>query len=327
MGTREGGLRDADSDSEYESLNMQEVAVALDAAVNDTSDENLCRLLKEVDFDVLTLANMARSHRNTHNATTLLLSAAVMISEEKARQAESKATDAESKATEAESTATQAHHRAIEAQNTNNFLIGLNNETASDLCGQGEQIAQIMRRLAALEAVRSTPLSSPAHTGEDNQTAALERALAATNARLEAAEKEVDKYRMVVERAMLPFDKENPFDDLAARMQVLADLREQATSDEFERRDYARQREVEKFRAQNALLRQENAATKVALDEVLFQFRRTRTYMIAHIDGDLNSEEVCFFHLVVLTLALANSWLEQLKERLRGLELSGGASA
>jgi hypothetical protein len=318
-------FHDADSESEYESLNMQEVAVALNAAVNDTSDDNLRHLLHEVNFDVLTLANLARGHQNTQASTTLLLSTAVMVAGEKANDAETKANAANAKATEAQSKAAEAREGAIEAQETSDFSVGLNQETASALRGQGEHIAHIMRRLSALEAVRSTP-SPSAVGGEVDQTAALQAALAATNARLEAAEKELDKYRGLVEKAILPFDKKNPFNDLAARMKVLADIRQKAISDEFQRRDYARQLEVEKLRAELAQSRQENGETKAFLREVLFQFRTMRTYTIAHLDVDLSSEEVRCFQLVVL-LTLANSWFEQLKERLRGLELSGGPSA
>ncbi|KAK4032747.1 hypothetical protein C8A01DRAFT_40810 [Parachaetomium inaequale] len=287
-------------ESEVEGLDMREVAAALEAAMDDTSEQNLEALIRAVDFDVLKLANLALDNSNMHTSATILLSTAIMMSENKATQAEKKAIEAENKATEAETKAAEAGNKASEAQyeaitaQTNcDGVLARNLENAHALLGQGSHLAQIERRLSALERLPPTPTSSSANNNSDGDTiAALKRMLAITNAQLQAITQDHDKLRETVNKALLTTaaasGPEGTMDDLVGRMQVLADMRREAEQNEFERKDYLRQQEVRGLRDEIALLRKERQETSVLAS----QFRKMRAYLIAFVGGELTDHEL-----------------------------------
>ena len=197
----------ATQDGDAGPLNMREVADALNAAVNDTSDQNLNVLMKASNFDIRSLATLAIDDRNTPKSAALLLSAAVMLSESKAKgaetratEAEVKATEAETKATEAETKATEANHQASEAQrrartaeNNSDGVLLCNHEHTHTLISQRSQLGELEHRVAALASLPPLTTSSDDAGRDDSEVMALRRALAGTSSRLQILEHKMER--------------------------------------------------------------------------------------------------------------------------------------
>ncbi|KAG7294142.1 hypothetical protein NEMBOFW57_004210 [Staphylotrichum longicolle] len=284
--------QDDAGDEDSETLNLDSIAEALTVAVNDHSDENLAALLHAADFDAGTLANWALDNHNIGRSATLLLSTAVMLSDVKTSDAESKAAEAHSKAAEAHDKAAEAHNKAVAAGHNCDGIFKHSHENAQVILTQAAHLGRLEHRVTALEGLPPIPsASAPNDMAEADQNTTLRRQLAATNALLQAVEEQLDKHREVA--LLLPtLGRLDAMNELMGRMQLLAELRERAETDQFERRDRARCQEVDGFRAQLATSRKENAATTAVLTEVLFQFRRMRMYLIAFFEGDLTREEL-----------------------------------
>ncbi|KAK4032744.1 hypothetical protein C8A01DRAFT_40806 [Parachaetomium inaequale] len=165
---------------------MREVADALDAAVNDTSDHNLNALMKASNFDVRSLATLAIDDRNTPKSAALLLNTAMMLSE-------SRATEAETKATKAENKAAEAQRRARTAENNSDGVLLRNHEHTHTLVSQRSQLGELEHRVAALESLPLVTSSSDDAGGDGCGAMALRRALAATNARLQIVEQQLER--------------------------------------------------------------------------------------------------------------------------------------
>jgi hypothetical protein len=268
--------------TDSEPLDLNSVAVALSAAVNDHSDENLGALFRAADYDADNLVAWALDKHNTGRSATVLLGSAVMM-------AEARACDAEEKASGAEAIATEAHKKAVAAGYNCDGNFKHNHENTHAILGQAAHLCRLEGRVTALEGFPAVPANDPA---EDDEITALKRQLATAVARLQAVEDQVDKNRAVT--LLLPtLGRLETMSELMGRMQVLGELREEAETDRFEQLDRERCQVVEGFRAQLAALKRENAATKAVLGEVLFQFRRMRMYLLAFFAGDLTQEEVC----------------------------------
>lgn len=87
---------------------------------------------------------------------------------------------------------------------------------------------------------------------------------------------------------------QDSFDDLMGRIKVLADLRREAETNEFERRDRLRQQEVQSLRDEIALLRKEGQETKATHAGLASRVSKMGTHLIASLTGDITSDEVCF---------------------------------
>ncbi|KAK4155659.1 hypothetical protein C8A00DRAFT_31502 [Chaetomidium leptoderma] len=262
---------DGDRSTAIASLDMREVAKALKAAVDDSSDQNLNALLRAVDFDVVALANLAINNHNMPKALTILLSTAVMMSEDKA---------------------TEAQKEALTAQSNCDGVFQLNSHNTHVLLAQGAHVSDLMRRVSALE---DFPLASPSSSkgnAEGDRMAALEKMLVATNARLQRLEKQCDKYWAMAEKAMQDIDRPDDMNDLMGRMQVLADMRRKAEEKAFERRDHLRQQEMQKFRNDLASRRAMEKMRDATITDLQSNFRKMRTYFIASMSGDLTIEEL-----------------------------------
>ena len=114
-------------------------------------------------------------------------------------------------------------------------------------------------------------------------------------AHIYALEQDLDKHREVVEKSVLLTTPghEDTMDDLVGRIQVLADMRQEAEKNEFEYMDRLRQQKIHIFTGDLSAGKRDNAETKAALAELQAQFRRMRTFFVAFFDGDLTREEVC----------------------------------
>ncbi len=288
------------SQAEEKPLNMHEVKVALDAAMEDNSEDNLAALLRATDFEVSNLADLALDHHNTSRAATLLLSTAVTM-------ADNKASDAEDKAVEAQGQAAEAHREAMAAQTNCDGVFQRNSENSHAILACASELCQHARRIAAIETLLpSGPVSPvPSHSvpsapsavnvTQDDRITSLERQLAIAMAHINVLEQGIDKHREVVEKSVLSTTSghKDTMDDLMGRIQVLAEMRQEAEKNEFEHEDRLRQQKIDSFKRNLAALKKENAETKAALAELQAQFRRMRTFFVAFFDGDLTQQEVC----------------------------------
>ncbi len=306
------------SQGEEKLLDMHEVKVALDAAMDDNSEDNMAALLRATDFEVSNLADLALDHQNTGRAATLLLSTAVTM-------ADNKASDAEDKAAEAQVQAAEAHRQALIAQTNCDGVFQRNSENTHTILAQASELCQHARRIAAIETllpcapappVSSHSIPSPPPSAvkatEGDRITAVERQLAIAMAHIHALEQGLDKHREVVEKSVLQTTPghEDTMDNLMGRIQVLADMRQEAEKNEFEHEDRLRQQKIDSFKRNLAMLKKENVETKAALAELQAQFRRMRTFFVAFFDGDLTQQEVIVFLPLCLTRwALANMCL------------------
>jgi hypothetical protein len=308
--------------------------------VQDICEKNVGALLTSVDFDVVQLARMALGGQNPDRSVVVLLSTAIMMSENRARDAEETAAEAEERAAEAEERAAEAERKAAEAMKMAavadgncDGVFGRNAENTNAILILTEHVAALQRQLSAVECARAVlPTPSPAANNSDSsQIAALQAVNARLEARVQTLERQLDQNNQLIQGAMLNRSPGNDVQAIMGRMQVLTDQRRWAEMSVYERRDQQRQLALEEARQEvadervawaNERLAQVSARQQDQADraDIRSQFHTACVHLVASAFGDITPQEVslclCLSHVLVILLTCG---FDQLSDRISPL--------